>query len=90
MPQSSAQTNALTLGKGTLLSRILGFIRDAVIAALIGGGGMADALLLAFRIPNTVRQLLADGAFAYVLVSGYSEQKNWDRAGRGRIFAQSA
>lgn len=75
MPQSSAQTNALTLGKGTLLSRLLGFVRDAVIAALIGGGGTADALLLAFRIPNTARQLLAEGAFAYVLVPGYRERK---------------
>lgn len=72
---SSIQSNALTLGKGTLLSRILGFVRDAAIAALIGSGGTADALLLAFRIPNTARQLLAEGAFAYVLVPGYRERK---------------
>lgn len=63
--------NALIFGKGTFLSRLLGLLRDAAIAALVGGGGTADALLLAFRIPNAARQLLAEGAFAYVLIPGY-------------------
>ncbi|CAK7028998.1 MAG: putative lipid II flippase MurJ [Desulfovibrio sp.] len=72
----SATTTALTIGEGTFASRLLGFARDAAIAALVGAGGAGDALLLAFRIPNAVRQLLAEGAFAYVLVPAYTEQKH--------------
>lgn len=60
--------NALTLGKGTFVSRVLGFVRDASIAALVGGGWSADALLLSLRLPNLARTLLTEGAFAYSLV----------------------
>jgi putative peptidoglycan lipid II flippase len=60
--------NAILFGRGTLVSRVLGFVRDAAIAALVGGGWTADALLLAFRLPNAARTLLAEGAFAYSLV----------------------
>lgn len=60
--------NALTLGKGTLVSRILGFARDASIAALVGGGWAADALVLSLRLPNIARTLLTEGALAYSLV----------------------
>lgn len=60
--------NALTLGTGTFISRLLGFARDAAIAALLGGGWVADALLLAIRLPNLFRTLLTEGAFAYTLV----------------------
>ena len=70
-PLLSYTGNALTLSKGILASRLLGFVRDAAMAALLGGGWMADALLLAFRLPNFARSLLADGAFAYTLVPAY-------------------
>ena len=69
-PRPSAD-NAVTFGKGTLASRTLGFARDASIAALLGGGWLADALLVAFRLPNVARALLAEGVFAYSLVPAY-------------------
>ncbi len=75
-PSLSYTGNALTLGKGTLASRLLGFVRDAAMAALLGSGWMADALLLAFRLPNFARALLADGAFAYTLVPAYRSLRN--------------
>lgn len=77
-PTPSATTNALTLGQGALASRALGFVRDAIIAALIGGGWMADALLVAFRLPNLARSLLADGAFAYALVPALHRLRTLD------------
>ena len=74
-PPRSSAGNALTLGQGTLVSRILGFVRDACFAALLGSGWAADALLVAFRLPNFARGLLAEGAFAYTLVPAYQEAK---------------
>lgn len=47
----------------TLASRILGFLRDVVLAATLGAGPMADAFMLAFRLPNHFRAILAEGAF---------------------------
>lgn len=51
----------LLLGSLTFLSRLLGFVRESVMAALLGAGAAADAFFVAFRWPNMVRQLLADG-----------------------------
>lgn len=83
---SSSQSNALTLSKGTLFSRILGFARDIAVAALIGGGWMSDALLLAFRIPSMARALLAEGAFAYTLVPAYRKRMEEGRAQAGTFI----
>ncbi|TKA94223.1 murein biosynthesis integral membrane protein MurJ [Cereibacter changlensis] len=47
----------------TLVSRILGFLRDIVLAATLGAGPVADAFMLAFRLPNHFRAILAEGAF---------------------------
>ena len=47
----------------TLVSRLLGFLRDVVLAATLGAGPVADAFLLAFRLPNHFRAILAEGAF---------------------------
>lgn len=47
----------------TLASRILGFLRDVVLAAILGAGPVADAFMLAFRLPNHFRAILAEGAF---------------------------
>ena len=77
-PGQSSSENALALGQGTLASRMLGFVRDACIAALLGSGWVADALLVAFRLPNFARSLLAEGAFAYTLVPGYQASKMRD------------
>lgn len=80
--------NAVTLGKGTLASRLLGFLRDAAIAALLGGGWVADALLVSFRLPFIARTVLAEGAFAYTLVPAFRSLKDAD-AERAWAFVRS-
>src|SRR3981189_2578696 len=52
----------LTVSTGTLASRLLGFARDAMIAALLGAGPIADAFLMAFQLVNVIRRLLTEGA----------------------------
>src|SRR6185295_198548 len=54
----------LTVGGLTLVSRVTGFLRDIVMAAVLGAGPIADAFLVAFRLPNHFRAIFAEGAFA--------------------------
>jgi putative peptidoglycan lipid II flippase len=56
------------VGGTTLLSRVLGFVRDMLIARLFGADAATDAFFVAFRIPNLLRRLFAEGAFAMALV----------------------
>lgn len=65
-----------TVSGMTLLSRILGFIRDAVIAHIFGAGAANDAFVVAFRLPNLLRRLFAEGAFSQAFVPILSEYKN--------------
>jgi putative peptidoglycan lipid II flippase len=64
-----------TVGSMTFLSRILGFVRDAVIARLFGAGLATDAFFVAFRIPNLLRRLFAEGAFSQAFVPILAEYK---------------
>ncbi|WP_232825108.1 murein biosynthesis integral membrane protein MurJ [Salinicola endophyticus] len=57
----------------TLLSRMLGLVRDVVIATLLGAGSGADAFFVAFKIPNFMRRLFAEGAFNQAFVPVLSE-----------------
>ncbi|MDB5718375.1 MAG: murein biosynthesis integral rane protein MurJ [Sphingomonas bacterium] len=57
-----------TIGGLTLVSRILGFIRDMLMARFVGAGFASDAFLIAFRLPNLFRALFAEGAFASAFV----------------------
>jgi len=59
----------------TLLSRVLGFVRDQVFAILLGAGPMTDAFFVAFKIPNFLRRLFAEGAFAQSFVPVFTEYK---------------
>ena len=52
-----------TVGGMTIISRVLGFVRDVLIAAVLGTGAVADAFFVAFRVPNMFRRLFAEGAF---------------------------
>jgi putative peptidoglycan lipid II flippase len=61
----------LTVSSGTLASRLLGFARDAMIAALLGAGPVADAFLVAFQLVNVVRRLLTEGALNAALVPAW-------------------
>jgi putative peptidoglycan lipid II flippase len=68
----------------TLLSRITGFVRDTLIAVLFGAGALTDAFFVAFRIPNLLRRLFAEGAFsqAFVPVLGEYRTRAGDEATR--------
>jgi len=65
-----------TVSSMTLLSRILGFVRDTVIARAFGAGIATDAFFVAFKIPNLLRRLFAEGAFAQAFVPIFAEYKN--------------
>lgn len=62
----------LTVGGLTLVSRVTGFLRDIVMAAVLGAGPVADAFLVAFRLPNHFRAIFAEGAFAAAFVPAYA------------------
>jgi len=64
-----------TVSSMTLVSRILGFVRDALIARLFGAGLATDAFFVAFRIPNLLRRLFAEGAFSQAFVPVLSEYR---------------
>ena len=55
--------NFFTVGYLTFISRIFGFIRDVLIASIVGAGFVADAFFVAFKLPNLFRRLFAEGAF---------------------------
>lgn len=61
------------IGSATLLSRILGFVRDMVIAWLFGAGLLSDAFFVAFRIPNLLRRLFAEGSLSIAFVPVFTE-----------------
>ena len=56
----------------TIISRLLGYIRDILIAIFLGTGFLADAFFVAFRIPNTFRRLFSEGTFNAAFVPSYS------------------
>lgn len=60
----------------TLVSRILGFVRDFVIARTFGAGVATDAFFVAFRLPNLLRRMFAEGAFSQAFVPILAEYKN--------------
>src|SRR3984885_5095603 len=62
----------LTVGGITLLSRVTGFLRDILLAAIIGAGPVADAFFVAFRLPNHFRAIFAEGAFNAAFVPAYA------------------
>ncbi|RLJ62824.1 murein biosynthesis integral membrane protein MurJ [Sulfurisoma sediminicola] len=65
-----------TVSGMTLLSRVLGFVRDFVIARTFGAGMLTDAFFVAFRLPNLLRRLFAEGAFSQAFVPILAEYRN--------------
>ena len=63
-----------TFGFYTVISRLLGYLRDILIAIFLGTGILADAFFVAFRIPNTFRRLFAEGTFNAAFVPSYSKE----------------
>lgn len=66
----------VTVSGMTLLSRILGFVRDFVIARTFGAGMMTDAFFVAFKLPNLLRRMFAEGAFSQAFVPILGEYRN--------------
>jgi len=60
----------------TIISRILGYVRDVLIAVFLGAGPLADAFFVAFRIPNTFRRLFSEGTFNAAFIPSYSSLLN--------------
>jgi putative peptidoglycan lipid II flippase len=77
----------LTVSVGTLASRLLGFARDAMIAALLGTGPVADAFLVAFQLVNVVRRLLTEGALNAALVPAWLRVRETEGAIAAAAFA---
>jgi len=77
----------VTVSGLTTISRVLGFIRDFFIARIFGAGLLTDAFFVAFRIPNLLRRLFAEGAFSQAFVPILAEYKNreGDQATHGLI-----
>ena len=67
--------SSVLVGTMTMMSRVLGLIRDVVLARVIGADGLADAFFIAFKIPNFLRRLFAEGAFAQAFVPVLSEYR---------------
>src|SRR6202046_1892659 len=80
----------LTVGGWTLISRVLGFARDMLIAALIGTGPIADAFFVALKLPNLFRRLFGEGAFNAAFVPQFSGMLAAEGPQAARQFASEA
>ncbi len=81
--------SVLTVGGWTLASRVLGFVRDVLIAALLGTGPVAEAFIVAFSLPNMFRRFFAEGAFNTAFVPMFA--KKYSKRGEdAQDFARDA
>ena len=78
----------LTVGGWTLMSRVLGFVRDAMILAFLGTGPLYQAYVVAFRLPNLFRRFFAEGAFNTAFVPMFSKRLQTDS--EAKAFAEDA
>ena len=79
-----------TVGGLTLLSRVFGFLRDILIAAILGSGAVADAFFVAFRFPNLFRRLFGEGAFNAAFVPLFAKRLEGEGREAARAFAEEA
>jgi len=79
--------SAFIVGSGTLLSRIVGYARDIFIAFFLGTGPLADALLVAMRLPNCFRSLFAEGAFNAAFIPLFSSKLAIEGKEKSVVFA---
>lgn len=79
-----------TVGGLTMLSRILGFVRDILAAAVLGTGMVADAFFVAFRFPNLFRRLFGEGAFNSAFVPLFAKKLEIEGREAARAFAEEA
>src|SRR6266516_3234157 len=76
-----------TVGGYTLVSRLTGFARDIMLAAILGAGPVADAFFVAFRLPNHFRAIFAEGAFNSAFVPAYAHVSGEKGETAARLFA---
>jgi putative peptidoglycan lipid II flippase len=76
-----------TVGGYTLLSRLTGFARDIMLAALLGAGPVADAFFVAWRLPNNFRAIFAEGAFNTAFIPAYAHVHGKGGETSARLFA---
>ena len=76
----------ITVGGYTLLSRLTGFLRDVMLAAVIGAGPVADAFFVAFRLPNHFRAIFAEGAFNAAFIPAYARIRTGGGAAAAELF----
>src|SRR5579859_3471851 len=76
-----------TVGGYTLLSRLTGFARDVMLAAILGAGPIADAFFVAFRLPNHFRAIFAEGAFNAAFVPAYAHVSGADGETAAKLFS---
>jgi putative peptidoglycan lipid II flippase len=84
--------NTMTIGGLTLVSRVLGLVRDMLMARFVGAGLASDAFLIAWRLPNLFRALFAEGAFAAVFVPMFNRkmtEAEREKAGEGLAAARA-
>jgi putative peptidoglycan lipid II flippase len=74
----------------TMVSRVLGFIRDVLTADLLGAGPMADAFFVAFKLPNFFRRLFAEGAFSVTFVPLFAKTAHAEGQAAAARFAEEA
>ncbi|MFQ5774135.1 MAG: murein biosynthesis integral membrane protein MurJ [Kiloniellaceae bacterium] len=79
-----------TVGGYTGISRVLGFLRDILIAAALGTGPVADAFFVAFRLPNLFRRLFAEGAFNAAFVPLFARRLEQEGRGAAKVFAEQS
>ncbi|KAB2833522.1 MAG: lipid II flippase MurJ, partial [Caedimonadaceae bacterium] len=77
-----------TISSLTIISRVFGFIRDALIAAFVGAGPIADAFFVAFKVPNFFRRLFAEGALNAAFVPLFSRTHVSEGASSARLVAE--
>src|SRR6202165_65387 len=76
-----------TVGGYTLLSRLTGFARDVLLAAILGAGAPADAFFVALRLPNHFRAIFAEGAFNAAFVPAFAHVHGGRGEASARLFA---
>lgn len=77
----------LTVGGITLVSRVTGFMRDILLAAVLGAGPVADAFFVALRLPNHFRAIFAEGAFNAAFIPAYTRVRGSSGEAQARLFA---
>lgn len=81
--------NATVVAAGTVVSRILGFLRDMIFAFTLGAGIWADAFFVAFRLPNLLRSLFAEGSLTMAFIPEFSRTRQEKGTAEAFVLARS-